>query len=70
MAMVVLDLIMNLVPDPWRSRGEKLITGPTLFQYPLMTSHTAKGHREIYHLLTRTTLCTTNTIRTKLLPAI
>jgi hypothetical protein len=31
MAMVVLDLIMNLVPDPWRFEGEKLVTGPTLF---------------------------------------
>jgi hypothetical protein len=31
MSMVVLDLIMNLVPDPWRFEGEKLVTGPTLF---------------------------------------
>jgi hypothetical protein len=56
MSMVVLDLIMNLVLDLQMSEGEKLVTGPTLFQYPPMIRHTTKGRREIPRHLTRTTL--------------
>jgi hypothetical protein len=69
MAMVVLDLIMNLVPDQQRSKGEKLAIGLTLSQYPPTICLMAKGHREIHHLLTRTTLRMADIIQTTLLPA-
>jgi hypothetical protein len=55
MTIMVLVLIMNLVPDPWRSEGEKLVIRPMLFQYPLMIGHMAKAIREIPHHLTRIT---------------
>jgi hypothetical protein len=70
MAIMVLGLIMNLVPDPQRSEGEKLVIGPMLSQYPPMIGHTAKAIREIPHHLTRITLLIADTIKTKLLPAI
>jgi hypothetical protein len=70
MSMMVLDLITNLIPGPQRSAGERLVTGPMLFQYPPMTGRMVKGHKEIHHLLTRTTLRIADIIRTKLLPAI
>jgi hypothetical protein len=70
MAIMVLDPTMSLVPDPQRSEGEKLITGPMLSQYPLMIGHMEKAIREIPHHLTRITLHMANTIKTKLLPAI
>jgi hypothetical protein len=70
MAIMVLDLITNLVPDPQRSEGEKLVTRPMLSQYPPMIGHMAKAIREIPHHLTRITLLMADTIKTKLLPAI
>jgi hypothetical protein len=70
MAMVVLDLIMNLIPDQQRSEGENLVIGPMLFRYPPIISHTSKGRREIPHHLTRITMRMADTIWRKLLPAI
>jgi hypothetical protein len=67
---MVLVLITNLIPDPQRSEEEKLVTRPTLSQYPPMTGHMAKAIREIPHHLTRITLLMADTIKTKLLPAI
>jgi hypothetical protein len=49
---------------------EKLVTRPTLSQYPPMTGHMAKAIREIPHHLTRITMLMADTIKTKLLPAI
>jgi hypothetical protein len=70
MAIMVLGLIMNLVSDPQRSAREKLVTRPTLSQYPLMIGHMEKAIREIPHHLTTITLLMADTIKTKLLPAI
>jgi hypothetical protein len=70
MAITVLILIMNLIPDPQRSEEEKLVIRLTLCQYPPMTGHKAKAIREIPHHLTRITLLMADTIKTKLLPAI
>jgi hypothetical protein len=70
MAIMVLDLTINLIPDLQRSKGEKLITGPMISQYPPMIGHTAKAHRENPHHLARITLRMADTIRTKLLPDI
>jgi hypothetical protein len=67
---MVLVLITNLVSDPRRSKGEKLITRLMLFQYPLMIGHMAKAIKEIPHHLTRITLLMADTIKMKLLPAI
>jgi hypothetical protein len=53
MAIMVLTLTMNLIPDPQRSKEEKLATGQTPSQYPLMICHMAKACREIHHHLTR-----------------
>jgi hypothetical protein len=53
--MMALDLITSLVSTLQRSDREKLVTRPTLSQYPPMTSRMEKGHRETHHLLTRTT---------------
>jgi hypothetical protein len=68
-AIMVHVLITNLIPDPQRSKEEKLITRPTLSQYPSMIGHMAKANKEIPHRLARITLLI-DTIRTKLLPAI
>jgi hypothetical protein len=62
MAIMVLGLTMNLVPDPQRSEGEKLVTGPMLSRYPPMIGHMAKAIREIPHHLTRITLRMADTI--------
>jgi hypothetical protein len=62
-------LIMNLILDPQKSEEEKLATGQMPSQYPLMTSHTARVHREIHHHLARITL-PMDTSKTMLLPAI
>jgi hypothetical protein len=70
MATMVLDLTMNLIQDPQRSKGEKLVIGPMPSQYPPMIGHTTKAIREIPHHLTRITLHMADTIKTKLLPAI
>jgi hypothetical protein len=70
MAIMVLILTMNLIPDPQRSEEEKLVTRPTLSQYPPMTGHMAKAIRETPHHLTRITLLMADTIKTKLLLAI
>jgi hypothetical protein len=61
-------LITNLIPDPQKSKEEKLATGQMPSQYPLMTSHTARARREIHHHLARTTL-PMDTSKTTLLPA-
>jgi hypothetical protein len=70
MAIMVLALTTNLIPDLQRSKGEKLVIGPMLSQYPPMIGHTAKARRENPHHLARITLRMADTIRTKLLPAI
>jgi hypothetical protein len=67
---MVLILITNLIPDPQRSKEEKLVTRLTLSQYPPMTGHMAKAIREIPHHLTIITLLMADTIKTTLLPAI
>jgi hypothetical protein len=67
MAITVIDLTTNLIPNRQRSEGEKLVTGPTLSQYPPMI---AKAHREKPHHLARITLRMDNTIKMKMLPAI
>jgi hypothetical protein len=69
MAIMVLVLITNLIPDPQRSKEEKLITRPMLSQYPPMIGHMAKANKEIPHRMVRLTLLM-DTIRTKLLPAV
>jgi hypothetical protein len=66
---MVRALIMNLIPDPQKSKEEKLATGQMPSQYPPMTSHTARARREIHHHLTRITL-PMDTSKTMLLPAI
>jgi hypothetical protein len=66
---MVRALITNLIPDPQKSEEEKLTTGQMPSQYPPMTSHTARAHREIHHHLARTTL-PMDTSKTTLLPAI
>jgi hypothetical protein len=49
-------LIMNLTPDPQKSKEEKLTIGQMPSQYPPMTSHTARAIKEIHRPLTRTTM--------------
>jgi hypothetical protein len=66
---MVRALIMNLIPDPRKSEEEKLAIGQMPSQYPPMTSHMARVHREILHHLARTTL-PMDTSKTTLLPAI
>jgi hypothetical protein len=66
---MVLALITNLIPNPQRSEEEKLATGQTLSQYPLMIGHMAKTNKGIPHCLTRITLLM-DTTKTRLLPAI
>jgi hypothetical protein len=70
MAIMVLVLTTNLIPDLQRSEGEKLVTWPTLSQCPLMIAHTKKARRENPHHLARITQHMADTIRMKLLPAI
>jgi hypothetical protein len=53
---MVLALITNLIPDPQRPEEEKLTTGHTPSQYPLMTDHMAKASKGIHHRPTRTIL--------------
>jgi hypothetical protein len=62
-------LITNLIPDPQKSKEEKLAIGQMPSQYPPMTSHTARARREIHHHLARITL-PMDTSKTTLLPAI
>jgi hypothetical protein len=69
MAIMVHALITNLIPDPQKSEEEKLAIGQMPSQYPPMTSHTARAHREIHHHLARITL-PMDTSKTMLLPAI
>jgi hypothetical protein len=66
---MVRALITNLIPDPQKSKEEKLAIGQMPSQYPPMTSHTARDRREIHHHLARTTL-PMDTSKTMLLPAI
>jgi hypothetical protein len=56
MAIMVLALITNLIPDPQRPEEEKLATGQTPSQYPLTIDHMAKANKGIHHHLTRTIL--------------
>jgi hypothetical protein len=51
-------LTTNLIPDPQKSKEEKLATGGTPSQYPPMTNQMAKAHREIHRHPTRITLLT------------
>jgi replication-associated recombination protein RarA len=51
---MVLALITNLISDPPRPDEEKLATGQTPSQYPLMIDHMAKASKGIHHHLTRT----------------
>jgi hypothetical protein len=69
MAIMVLALIMNLIPDPQRPKEEKLATGQTPSQYPPMIGHMAKASKEIPHHLTGITLLM-DTTKTRPLPAI
>jgi hypothetical protein len=62
-------LITNLIPDPQKSEEGKLATGQMPSQYPPMTSHMARAHREIHHHLARITL-PMDTSKTMLLTAI
>jgi hypothetical protein len=66
---MVCALITNLIPDPQKSKEEKLATGRMPSQYPPMTSHMAKAPRNIHHHLARITL-PMDTSKTMLLPAI
>jgi hypothetical protein len=65
----VCALIMNLILNPQKSEEEKLATGQMPSQYPLMTNHMAKAHREIHRYLARITL-PMDTSKTMLLPVI
>jgi hypothetical protein len=56
MAIMVLALITNLIPDPQRPEEEKLATGQTPSQYPPTIGHMEKAGKEIHHHLTRTIL--------------
>jgi hypothetical protein len=69
LAIMVRALITNLIPDPQKSKEEKLAIGQMPSQYPPMTSHMAKAPREIHHHLVRITL-PMDTSKTMLLPAI
>jgi hypothetical protein len=66
---MVRTLITNLIPDPQKSKEEKLTIGQMPSQYPLMTNHMAKVPREIHHHLARITL-PMDTSKTMLLPTI
>jgi hypothetical protein len=61
--------ITNIIPNPQKSKEEKLATGQMPSQYPPMTSCMAKARREIHHHLARSTL-PMDTSKTTLLPAI
>jgi hypothetical protein len=54
MAIMVLALITNLIPDPPRPEEEKLAIGQTPSQYPLTIDHMAKASKGIHHHFTRT----------------
>jgi hypothetical protein len=69
MAIMVLVLMTNLIPDPQRSKEEKLVTRQTPSQYLPMIGHMVKANKEIPHHLIRITL-PIDTIKTRLLPAI
>jgi hypothetical protein len=69
MAIMVLVLITNLIPDPRRSEEEKLVTRQTPSQYPPMIGHMAKANKEIPHCLIRITPLM-DTIKRRPLPAI
>jgi hypothetical protein len=69
MAIMVLALITNLIPDPQRPEEEKLVIGQTPSQYPLMIGRMAKAIIEIHHRLTRTILLM-DTTKTRSRPAI
>jgi hypothetical protein len=49
-------LTMNLIPDPQKSKEEKLATRDTPSQYPLTTNHMAKARRETHRHPARITL--------------
>jgi hypothetical protein len=51
-------LTTNLIPDPQKSKEEKLAIGRMPSQYPPMTNHMAKAHREIHRHPTKITLLT------------
>jgi hypothetical protein len=51
-------LTTNLIPDPQKSKEEKLAIGDTPSQYPPMTNQMAKAHREIHRHPARITLLT------------
>jgi hypothetical protein len=55
---MVRALTMNLIPNPQKSKEEKLTTGQTPSQYPLMTNQMAKARREIHRHPARITLLT------------
>jgi hypothetical protein len=69
MAIMVLALITNLIPNPQRPEEEKLAIGQMPSQYPLMIGRMAKATKEIHHRLTRTMLLM-DTTKTRPLPAI
>jgi hypothetical protein len=69
MAIMVLALIMNLIPDPQRLKEEKLTTGQTPSQYPLTIDHMAKASKGIHHHLTRT-IPRTDATKTRPFPTI
>jgi hypothetical protein len=69
MAIMVLVLKLNLIPDPQRSEEEKLVTRQTPSQCPPTIGHMVKANKEIPHRLTRITL-PMDSIKTRPLPAI
>jgi hypothetical protein len=69
MAIIVLVLITNLIPNPQRSEEEKLVTRQTPSQYPSTIGHMVKANKEIPHRLTRITL-PMDTIKTRPLPVV
>jgi hypothetical protein len=69
MAIVVLALIMNLIPDPPRPKEEKLAIGQTPSQYPPTIDHMVKASKGIHHHLTRT-IPRMDTTKTRPCPAI
>jgi hypothetical protein len=69
MAIMVLTLITNLIPDPQRPEEEKLATGQTPSQYPLTIDHMAKASKGIHRHLART-IPRMDTTKTRPRPAI
>jgi truncated hemoglobin YjbI len=69
MAIMVLALIMNLIPNSQRLEEEKLVTGQMPSQFPPMINHMANAIKEIHRHPTRT-IWLMDTTKTRPRPAI